>query len=503
MDSTLPIAAPGGPMFAAILLPEFQLQAVLRHRDDAELPTGIIVGTAEKGQVVEINDAAERAGVVRGMPATQALARCATVRLLPRSRAQEEVLSALLVEAAFAFSSFVEATGEGVCVIDVKQVRVPDWEKWARGIVERCAAVELRAQVGLASNPDLALLAAQRAEPVLRVQSAAAFLASIAIAEVEAPPGLIAVLHDWGIHTLGQLAHLPRQEIAQRLGPEADALWLRAAGRAHRELRLVRPVETFAEAFEFEHPIETTEPLLFILRRLLDQLTLRLREAYRVAARMTLTLTLENAAANHERAFTIPSPTADADVLFRIVEMHLETLRLDEQPNGVRLRIEPAIGESAQHQLFEHALRDPNQFAETLGRLAALVGEGNVGVVQREDTHRPDAFRLIAPRLESSAKAPAPAAESPALGLPLSRFRPPFAAQVQLHRHVPALLFSEKAHGEIIDAAGPYRVSGNWWDRAAWAVEEWDVELSEGSLYRLSKHGDAWFVEGCYEEARA
>ena len=488
------------PWFAAIFLPQFPLQAALRLREKgADALIAILEGTSEKGQVLEMTHAAECAGVRRGMASTQALARCPALRFLPRSTAQEEAMTCLLVETAFAFSSFVEATSERLCVLDLRQVKGRDWEQWAREILGRCAAVELRAQIGLASNPDLAVLAAKRAESVLVVQHPGVFLAGIAIAEIDAPPELVAVLRDWGIWHLGELAHLPRNQVVERLGPVAGELWERASGRAQRELRWARPVEIFREAFDFEQPIETTEPLLFILRRQLEQLTVRLSEAYRVAAQMTLTIPLENSAGTYERVFTIPAPTAETEVLFRILHTHLESLRLTEQPVGVRLRIEPVVGEAAQHQLFESALRDPNRFAETLGRLAALVGEGNVGVVEMEDTHRPDRFRLVPPRFEKLAEATEPAgAESRALGLPLSRFRPPFPAQVHLQRHVPAFVFSEKAHGEIVDAAGPYRGSGNWWDGEKWSVEEWDIELGNGALYRIAKHGDAWLVEGCY-----
>jgi protein ImuB len=488
------------PWFAAILLPQFPLQAALRLREEAwAQPVAVVEGSSEKGRIMETTDTAACAGVLRGMASTQAMARCAGLRLLPRAAAQEQALAALLLEGAHALSPFVEATGEGICTIDLRQLKTGDWEQWARGVVERFAALRLRVHVGLAANPDLAALAAARAEPVLVVQHPGAFLSGIAIAEVDAPPELIAVLRDWGIGHLGELAKLPRGELTERLGPAAGALWERATGRSHRELRLVRPAEVFLEAFDFEQAIDTTEPLLFILRRQLDQLMLRLRGAYRVAAKMTLTLPLESAAP-YERIFTIPTPTGDTGVLMRILHTHLESLRLDRQPLGVRLLIEPVAPESQQFQLFESPLRDPNRFGETLARLTALVGAGNVGIVKMEDTHRPDRFRLCSPHFEKL-DAPAESAprESRATGLPLRRFRPPFPAQVHVQRHLPSFVFSEKAHGEIVDAAGPYRASGNWWDRDAWSAEEWDIALGDGALYRLSKQDDGWFVEGCYD----
>ena len=488
------------PWFAAISLPQFSLQAALRLRGELwAQPVAVLDGESEKGLVLEMTDAAARTGVRAGMPSTQALARCADLRLLSRVRVQEEALTALLLEAAMASSAFVEATRAGWCVLDLRQVKTDDWETWGRGVIERCAAMELRAGIGIAANPDLAELAALRAKPILVVRNAGAFLAGIAMAEIDAPAELIVVLRDWGLSHLGELARLPRHEVVERLGAEAGALWERASGRAHRELRWARPVERFFEAFDFEHSIDTTEPLLFILRRQLDQLTLRLREALRVAARMTLTISLDNGT-SYERLFTIPSPTRDTDVLFRILETHLETLRLEQQPNGVRLLIDPGLAVSSQYRLFGTALRDPNRFGETLGRLAALVGSENVGMVEFSDTHRPDSFRLVAPLFDDFCEKldPTPAADG-VLGLSLRRFRPPFPAQVDLQRYIPLRVSSQIAHGEIIDAAGPYRASGNWWDRDGWSVEEWDIELSDGALYRLSKLNGAWCVEGCYE----
>src|SRR5215218_2089053 len=64
---------------------------------------------------------------------------------------------------------------------------------------------------------------------------------------------IIAILHKWGIHSLGQLAALDKEQLANRLGPQAVRMWERANGKATRVLKLVQPVETFAETFEFEN----------------------------------------------------------------------------------------------------------------------------------------------------------------------------------------------------------------------------------------------------------
>src|SRR5437867_13018017 len=86
---------------------------------------------------------------------------------------------------------------------------------------------------------------------------------------------IFVILHKWGIHTLGQLAALDKEQLGARLGLEAIRMWERANGQSKRVLKLVRPSESFEESFEFENEIETAEPLLFMLCWLSEQLAVR------------------------------------------------------------------------------------------------------------------------------------------------------------------------------------------------------------------------------------
>src|SRR5579864_2517713 len=115
---------------------------------------------------------------------------------------------------------------------------------------------------------------------------------------------IVAVLHKWGIHTLGQVAALDKEELRSRLGSEAVRFWERATGQAARLLKLVQPPESFDESFEFDHEIETVEPLLFMLRRFLEQLALRLGAIYLVARELTLRISFSNKQV-YERIFKI------------------------------------------------------------------------------------------------------------------------------------------------------------------------------------------------------
>src|SRR3954468_14208997 len=96
------------------------------------------------------------------------------------------------------------------------------------------------------------------------------------------------LLRRWGIESLGQFAALEKEAVAARLGPIGVELWERAAGKTTRLLKLVPVRESFEEGFEFENEIETSEPLLFMLRRFLQQFSVRLNALHLVASELQL-----------------------------------------------------------------------------------------------------------------------------------------------------------------------------------------------------------------------
>src|SRR6266705_1412700 len=179
---------------------------------------------------------------------------------------------------------------------------------------------------------------------------------------------ILTILHKWGIHTLGQLAALDKEELRTRLGSEAVRLWERANGTSTRLLKFVQPPEAFEESFEFDHEIETAEPLLFILRRFLEQLVVRLSGIYLLAKELTLRITFANKQ-HYERCFKIPQPTNDVDLLFRMLQTHLENFKSEHPIIAVSLQAHPIKPNSQQFGLFETKLRNPNQLSETLARL--------------------------------------------------------------------------------------------------------------------------------------
>ncbi len=314
---------------------------------------------------------------------------------------------------------------------------------------------------------------------------------------------IFAILHKWGIHTLGQLAALDKEQLGARLGPEAIRMWERANGRSSRLLKLIRPPESFQESFEFEREIETAEPLLFMLRRFLEQLAVRLAAIYLVAKELTLRITFANKQ-SYERVFKIPQPTNDVDLLFRMLQTHLENFRSEHPIVAVALSAEPIKPAGEQFGLFETTLRNPHQLSETLARLTALLGSDRIGTPVLEETHCPDAFRMQPFRWDIVESAVPSGQSFDALRTAhataaLRRFRPVMSASVLQDEDTPAHVRSAEMSGKIIAQRGPYFLSGNWWDEKSWARAEWDLQLQNGELVRAHERDGVWKIDGVYD----
>jgi protein ImuB len=319
---------------------------------------------------------------------------------------------------------------------------------------------------------------------------------------------IFAILHKWGIHTLGQLATLNKEQLAARLGSEAIRMWERANGQSNRVLKLIRPPESFEESFEFEREIETVQPLLFILRRFLEQLAVRLAGIYLVPKELILRITFTNKQ-SYERVFKIPQPTNDIDLLFRMLQTHLENFRSEHPIVAVALSAEPIKPAGEQFGLFETTLRNPHQLSETLARLTALVGADRIGTPVLEETHRPDAFRMqpfswaVASAVlsgQNRQSGPHSAALRTAHATAaLRRFRPAVAASVLQDEDRPAHVRSAEISGKITEQRGLYLLSGNWWDEKSWTRAEWDLQLENGEVVRCHESEGTWELDGIYD----
>lgn len=495
-------------MYAVVLVPQFHLQAALRWKESITWldPVALTKEGTAQGIITEATPSARKTGVHPGMSSSTALARCPQLQFICPTPIAEKHTQAALLQLTRTLSPFVESTAPGVCTADLRNTLAKQDETSIGAALKILASINLHASAGLASNPDIAKLAASKGRPICIVHGSRKFLTRIPLSELTDASSTLQILSDWGIHNTSDLLRLPKQQALERLGIEGHKLWSLATGGIERPLRIEKHEDVFEESLEFEHEIETSEPLMFAAQRLLDSLIQRLLCADRVAEKIHFTLPLANGG-NYERIFTIPSPTLQIEILQRIVFTHLESLQLAERPVGLHIKIIPTLAKHAQFDLFQSALKDPNRFAETLGRLEALLGAASVGVPVRADSHHPDDFTLLnaVDTFESMARRKSPstsqrlAAARSNFGIPLRRLRPPICANIETRANRPHFIRSALVVGAIAESQGPFRLSGDWWGKP-WEIEEWDIHVpNQDTLARIRKDAPMqWSLQGVY-----
>jgi nucleotidyltransferase/DNA polymerase involved in DNA repair len=167
-------------MFATIYLPNFYLQAAIRHQPELRAqPVALLEEEENKPVIIQLNEAAEQAGIRKGMSPSQALARYLQVTIKARARPQEKSIQEMLLHYAFTLSPFVEATKPGICTIQFTDNR--DLSANVSRVIEQLAQCEITAQAGIAPTPDTSLLIAHLARPVLQVENPKEFLAPLPI----------------------------------------------------------------------------------------------------------------------------------------------------------------------------------------------------------------------------------------------------------------------------------------------------------------------------------
>jgi protein ImuB len=360
---------------------------------------------------------------------------------------------------------------------------------------------------------------------------------------------LLETLDRWGIRNLRALAALPEIALSERLGQEGLRLQQLARGAASRTLVPVEAPAVFEEAIELEYPIVLLEPLAFLMNRLLEQICARLSSRALNTQKLRLTLELQNLTRGDSRlaiseisgegdpsrtssqlpaqlvsgqpdkfsrTLCLPLPLLDPKLFLKLLQLDLNAHPPGAPILNIHLVAEPARPRSAQGGLFLPPSPEPEKLELTLARIAGLVGASRVGSLELLDTYRAEGFRMrrfspghrqksLASKNQSQ-QYPEPAEEKSTIAA-LRRFRPPLRATVTLENAELARVVCSKkkeVQGSVLWKAGPWRSSGDWWEREAWSRDEWDIALqnAEGiALYRLVHDllGGGWFVEGTYD----
>ena len=404
------------------------------------------------------------------------------------------IYGAGLAEIASAFSPSFEQTSNDTIVfrVDGLQRLFGTPEQIAEAIGKRANG---KANVSIAETADAATLGAHNIEGV----SVFPALDNLPVDALPIDQEMLETLDTWGIYTLAQLAALPETGIAERFGENGVHLQRLANGVTNRPLKIFQPDITYEDRIELDHPVSLLEPLLFLIARILNEQCEKLISNAMATNEITVTLELDDKS-EHIRVLRLPVAMRESKSLLKLLQMDLEAHPPQAATMAVSLSLKPVQPRTVQSGIFLPVAPAPDKLELTLARIRGIVGENNVGIPELLDTHHPNPFRLVPHKIPELNTPPACSGQTRGLFNALRYFRPCILANVELVNNRPTCIHAPGIHGKVLTAAGPWRTSGDWWTKAAWNRDEWDIKLDNGVIYRIyTEPTNRWYVEATYD----
>lgn len=450
-----------------------------RNADGPTQATGSL-RSSQAARIAFIDNAAQRAGVCIGQPLAAASARCPQLIARPRDRAAESRLLDALAAWAYRFSAQVAIAAPDALLLEVgASLRL--FGRWPA--LQRRLRMELHA-LGHAHALALAPVAAgahvlagcRNGFAVQNVEQLVNALGDVPLQTSGLDQGVIAALCGMGFRRLREVFALPRAELTRRIGVDALGHLDRIRGFTVGAQALYRPPDRFERRIEFDAAMEKQQSLLFVLQRLIRELSIFLAARDGGVQRFEIALDHENRATTRI-AVGLLTPQRDAAALLEFARLRLERATLCAPVTALGLVAGDLPPLTPLHRdLLDTTRRENLDWPHLTERLRARLGDTALHSLACVADHRPER----AWRHDGEAK-------------PVTERRPrPFWL---LPRPIPL----RSARVRIL--AGPERIEGGWWDGNDLRRDYYIIETRFGQrawVFCPAGMTDAWMLHGWF-----
>jgi hypothetical protein len=345
------------------------------------------------------------------------------------------------------------------------------------------------------------------------------FLAPHPISVLSPPEDLVPLLDGIGVETCADLARLPAESIEVRLGADGVKLWRLARADDTRWLFRPTPHALPSASLDWvEYTLSDAGRLLFIINALAGSVCTELAARGQRAREIALVFSL----ADHKPlTHTLRTARASADRArwMRLIRDALERLTLPAPVAGVALRVESVTGnEGTQGDLFDRGFASAGAVEDALAQL--VDDQGDDVLVAPQNSKHPllevrtkwvVEERVLGPRSSvlGNALHLGPRTQDPGPALPslvLQLLTPPrpiaVATEERRDHEIPVRYRDDGKWHDLVEAAGPDRISGGQWD-VAYAREYYRCVREDGLLVWLFRdvvHADTgWYLHGWWD----
>ena len=491
---------------ACVDVPAFPLQLLLRqHPDWKEHPVAVVAEDRPQALLLWVNERARRDRILPGQRYAQALSLSSDLRAgtVAQQEIAKETLS--LVDRLRRYTPEIEPSIDtpGTFWLNAQGLErlYASLEDWAITIRRDLAAASLFSTivVGFTRFGTYAVAKSSRDPRVFRdagEENAAARRVNLERLEIE--PRVRDALDKLGIRTIGDFLRLPAKGLLKRFGVEAHRLHRLAAGDLWAPLQPHPVTEPLERQFLLDAPDSDAERLLFLVKRMLDELLTELTSQSKALTELTLRLILDREGSYGERIRTA-APTVDSAQILGLVRLRLETLRLDSGVVALHLTVCGTKVDAEQSTLFiQKPRRDLEAGSRAFARLRAEHGDQIVMRARLLEGHLPQASFRWEPMDKVTLPEPRKTHRS--------RFfvRRIYRRSLLLPhraRHEPdGWLLRGLEHGPVTRFDGPYVFSGGWWSGGVHR-DYYFVNMHRGEVLWVfyDRKRRRWFLEGRVE----
>jgi protein ImuB len=431
-------------LWACILLPQLALDGVLRRHPDPASPLALVTGPAQRRVLRAVNGAAKAAGLRAGQSLGAAQALCSRFDAVAHDPAEDERWHDFLAAWAYRYSSLVNRTMPAALLLEVGASfkLFGPWPRFEAQLRADLDELGFRHRITLAPNPYAARALANVHDGLAITHDAPLHnaLGQLPVERSGLATDVSTSLRRMGLRKLGQVLALPRAALGKRVGKDTLAHLDRLTGALPTPLHYYQPPDAFTSRIELNYDVESSQALLFPLRRLTGDLATYLAGRDGGVQRFSLVLEHERCA-DTEVVIGLLAPERQPAMLFELARSRLEQAQVPAPVRGVQLvarELPPFV--PAGRDLFDARPQQAVPWEQLRERLRARLGDDAVhGLAVRAD-HRPERAWQLEPGRAVQA---APDVPRPGWLLP----RP-----VPLRDHRLRVL------------AGPERIETGWWD---------------------------------------
>jgi len=459
-------------------------------------PFALVLRQGNADRLHCLNPAAERQGLARGMPLSDARAFCPDLLSRPADPARDAQFLHVLRRWATRYCPWVGLDGDAGLVLDITGAAHLFGGEGAMlaDMRQNLARAGLSVRLGLGDTRGAAWALARYGEGPAAPGAGLAALGDLPIAALRLEPEVTVALQRLGLRTINALAATARAPIARRFGPDVLHRLDQALGAVPEAITPGAEPPHYGVRLTLPDPIGLQGDVMAGLARLLETLCAKLKAQEAGARALTLTLRRVDQGAQDVEV-RLARPARDPARILPLFERGVAGI---DAGFGIdRLRLEATQVEPLPVEQVSHVASDRgDRLDDLISRLGTRIGLENIQRFLPADSHIPERGFLIAPAAFSTPEG----AWVSLRPRPLRLFPPePIAGQ---GARPPHHFRWRRMALSVARGTGPERIAPEWWlEDDAWRSglrDYWQVETTGGRRLWLfhTPQNPGWFVQG-------